>query len=145
MVAMAGLLFTLHWSVGLIVVLAAIPGAWVRVRYSRRMYHWQRERTTTERQAWYAHWLLTGGHHAKEVRLFGLGELFRALYRDLRTVLRRSASASPGAAPWPTSPAGAGRRARHLRHLRLHRLADHLRRHHPRLHGHVLPGLPDRA
>jgi ATP-binding cassette subfamily B protein len=89
MVSMAVLLFTLHWSVGLIVVVAAIPGAWVRMRYSRRMYHWQRGRTSTERQAWYAHWLITGGPHAKEVRLFGLGELFRALYRDLRTVLRR--------------------------------------------------------
>jgi ATP-binding cassette, subfamily B, bacterial len=89
MLAMAGLLFTLSWWVGLIVVLAAIPGAWVRVRYSRRMYHWQRDRTSAERQSWYAHWLLTGGPHAKEVRLFGLGDLFRSMYRDLRTVLRR--------------------------------------------------------
>ena len=89
MVSMAALLFTLHWSVGLIVVVAAIPGAWVRLRYSRRIYHWQRERTETERQAWYTHWLLTAGPHAKEVRIFGLGELFRAMFRDLRTVLRR--------------------------------------------------------
>jgi ATP-binding cassette subfamily B protein len=89
MVSMAVLLFTLHWSVGLIVVLAAIPGAWVRMRYSRKVYHWQRERTETERQAWYTHWLLTGGPHAKEMRIFGLGELFRAMFRDLRTVLRR--------------------------------------------------------
>ncbi len=88
MIAMAGLLFTLHWSIGLIVVLAAIPGAWVRMRYSKVMYHWQRDRTSSERQAWYAHWLLTGGPHAKEIRLFGLGELFRAMFRDLRTVLR---------------------------------------------------------
>jgi ABC-type multidrug transport system fused ATPase/permease subunit len=36
MVAMAALLFTLHWAVGLIVVLAAIPGALVRVRFSRK-------------------------------------------------------------------------------------------------------------
>lgn len=89
MVSMAVLLFTLHWAIGLIVVLAAVPGAWVRMRFSRRMYHWQRERTSTERRSWYAHWLITGAPHAKEVRLFGLGELFRALYRDLRTVLRR--------------------------------------------------------
>jgi ATP-binding cassette subfamily B protein len=89
MIAMAGLLFTLHWSVGLIVVLAAIPGAWVRVRTSRLMYRWQRRRTQTERQSWYAHWLVTAGDHAKEVRLFGLGELFRVLYRDLRAVLRK--------------------------------------------------------
>jgi ATP-binding cassette subfamily B protein len=89
MIAMAGLLFTLHWSVGLIVVLAAIPGALVKVRFSRKMYSWQRERTSAERQTWYFHWLLTDGTRAKEVRLFGLGELFRGLYRDLRLVLRK--------------------------------------------------------
>ena len=89
MVAMASLLFTLHWIVGVIVVVAAVPGALVRVRTSRLMYAWQRRRTETERQAWYAHWLLTAGDHAKEVRLFGLGELFRVAFRDLRTVLRK--------------------------------------------------------
>jgi ATP-binding cassette subfamily B protein len=89
MAAMAGLLFTLHWSIGLIVVLAAVPGAWVRLRYSRVQYRWQRTRAETERQAWYAHWLLTAGNHATEVRLFGLGELFRAMFRDLRDILRR--------------------------------------------------------
>ncbi len=89
MVAMAGLLFTLHWSVGLIVVLAAIPGALVRVRFSRKMYAWQRARTMSERQSWYFHWLLTDGTRAKEVRLFGLGDLFRGLYRDLRQILRK--------------------------------------------------------
>ena len=34
-------------------------------------------------------WLLTGGIHAKEVRLFGLGDLFAARFRDLRRLLRR--------------------------------------------------------
>ncbi len=60
----------------------------MRVRYSHRLYDWQRGRTSTERRAWYAHWLLTSGPHAKEVRLFGLGELFRGMYSDLRRVLR---------------------------------------------------------
>jgi ATP-binding cassette subfamily B protein len=88
MVAMAGLLFTLGWGVGLIVVLAAVPGALVRVHYARRMYDWQRESTTADRQSWYFHYLLTDGTRAKEMRLFGLGELFRGLYRDLRLILR---------------------------------------------------------
>jgi ATP-binding cassette, subfamily B, bacterial len=87
-IAMAGLLFTLQWSIALVVVLAAIPGALVRVRYSHLFYDWQRGRTSTERQAWYTHWLLISGPHAKEVRLFGLGELFRGMYRDLRRILR---------------------------------------------------------
>ncbi len=107
MVAMAGLLFTLHWSIGLIVVLAAIPGALVRVRFSRRMYGWQRGRTMTERQAWYLHWLLTGGTTAKEIRLFGLGELLRGLYRDLRRVLRKERIGIASRRAWADFGSGA--------------------------------------
>ena len=88
MVSMAALLFSLHWSIGLIVVLAAVPGAFVRMLFSRKMYHWHRERTSSERESWYAHWLLTSSQPAKEIRLFGLGELFRAMFRDMRTLLR---------------------------------------------------------
>ena len=73
----------------------------------------------------------------------------RALPRPATATCARrcaaSASASPGAAPCADFGAGGRRRARHLRHLRLHRPADHLRRHHPRRHGDVLPGVPDRG
>jgi len=89
MVAMAGLLLTLQWSIAVIVVLVAIPGALVRVHFSRRMYGWRRETTMADRKSWYFHWLITDGTRAKEVRLFGLGELFRGMYRDLRQILRR--------------------------------------------------------
>jgi ATP-binding cassette, subfamily B, bacterial len=89
LVAMVGLLLTLHWSVGLIVLAAAVPGALVRLRYSGKLFRWQRERTVTERQSYYAHWLLTDSTRAKEVRLFGLGDLFRTRYRELRRILRR--------------------------------------------------------
>ncbi len=88
-VAMAALLLTLHWSIGLIILGAALPGALVRMRFSGEMFRWQRRRTMSERQTWYLHWLLTDGTRAKEVRLFGLGDLFRGWYRDLRTVLRK--------------------------------------------------------
>ena len=70
LVSMAGLLLTLHWVVGLIVLGAAIPGGVVRFLYSRRLYAWQRRRTEVERQSYYAHWLLTDSTHAKEIRLF---------------------------------------------------------------------------
>ncbi len=89
LVAMAGLLLTLHWAVGLIVLGAAVPGAVVRFRYSGRLYTWRRRRTETERQSYYAHWLLTDETHAKEMRLFGLGERFRSWHRQLRRQLRR--------------------------------------------------------
>ena len=88
-IAMSGLLVTLHWAVGLVVVLVAIPGALVRVKYSRTMYAWQRQRTMAERQSWYLHWLLTSDASAKEVRVFGLGDFLRGMHRDLRGVLRK--------------------------------------------------------
>jgi ATP-binding cassette subfamily B protein len=87
-VGMAVLLLSLHWAVGLIVLVAAVPGAVVRVRYSSRLYEWRRRRTQAERQSAYAHWLLTDGTHAKEIRLFQLGDRFRDWYRRLRRDLR---------------------------------------------------------
>ena len=89
LIAMVGLLLTLSWALGFIVIIAAIPAALVRVRFSGQMYRWQRERTMAERQSWYLHWLLTDGTRAKEVRLFGLGELFRGMFHDLRQILRK--------------------------------------------------------
>ncbi len=89
LVSMAGLLLTLHWVVGLIVLGAAIPGGVVRFLYSRKLYAWQRRRTEVERQSYYAHWLLTDSTHAKEIRLFGLGDRFRSWHRQLRRQLRR--------------------------------------------------------
>jgi ATP-binding cassette subfamily B protein len=86
--AIVGLLVSLHWSIGLVLLVAVIPGFFVRLHYSRRMYDWQRKRTETDRQTWYFSWLLTGEPYAKEVRLFGLGSLFMARYNDLRKLLR---------------------------------------------------------
>lgn len=89
LLAMAGLLVSLHWSIAAILFAAAVPGLLVRLRYADRTYRWQRRRTSTERQAWYFHWLLTGDMHAKEIRLFDLGSLFMHRFRDLRQQLRR--------------------------------------------------------
>jgi len=108
LVAMAGLLLTLHWAVGLIVLGAAIPGAYVRFRYSGKMYAWQRRRTGAERQSYYAHWLLTDSRHAKEVRLFGLGDHFRDWYRELRRQLRRELLGLTGRRSLAELVAGAG-------------------------------------
>ena len=89
LVAMAGLLLSLHWAVGLIVLAAAIPSAAVRLLYSRKLYAWQQRRSGAERESHYAHWLLTDSTRAKEIRLFDLGGHFRAWHRDLRRLLRR--------------------------------------------------------
>ncbi len=88
MLAMVGLLLTFHWFIAVVLVAAALPGVLVKLKFSKITWKWQRKRTETERRAWYKHWLITSVGHAKELRLFGLGEHFRARYRDLRTILR---------------------------------------------------------
>jgi ATP-binding cassette subfamily B protein len=85
--AMIALMIFFHWSVPIFLVLAAIPGVLVRFRFAEKFYSWQRERTPLERQAWYFHWMITKDIHAKEIRLFGLGDLFEGRFRRLRKQL----------------------------------------------------------
>ena len=89
LLAMGGLLLSFHWGIAVLLFAAVIPGIVVRIRYSGRMYRWQRERTSTERQAGYLNWMLTGSSHAKEIRLFDLGALFIDRFRALRRKLRK--------------------------------------------------------
>jgi ATP-binding cassette, subfamily B, bacterial len=89
LLALAGLLFYLHWAVAAVLFIAVFPGIIVKIRHADRLYKWQSSRTETERRTYYYHWMLTGELHAKEVRLFDLGNLFRRRYRDLREMLRR--------------------------------------------------------
>lgn len=85
---MAGLLFSLHWAVTLVLVLSALPSVLVRLHYSRILFRWNRKNTGAQRQAWYYDWMLVDGRHAKEIRLFNLGPLFSDRFRGLRRKLR---------------------------------------------------------
>jgi len=86
--AISGLLFTLHWVVMLVLFVAVLPGIFVRLKYSGETYRWQRSRTTTERLARYFSWMMTVYDYAKEIRLFELGSQFFNRFRDLRITLR---------------------------------------------------------
>ena len=89
LVAIAGLLFVFHWSIPIILLAAAVPGVLVRIRYSGKMYQWQKHHTQTERKSRYYNWMLTGDAHAKEIRLFGLAEVFIQRFSRLRHILRK--------------------------------------------------------
>lgn len=89
LLAVAGLLFSLHWSIPVILFVATAPGALVRSRYAAEVYRWQRQNASTERKANYFNWLLTDGGHAKEIRLFDLGFLFKQRFHNLRQQLFR--------------------------------------------------------
>ena len=87
LVAMVGLLLSLHWGIIGVLVVAAIPAVLVRMQYSRIMYGWQRRRTELNRQSAYLGWMLTGEQFAKEIRLFDLGSLFSQEYLQIRKKL----------------------------------------------------------
>src|SRR5204863_474619 len=68
----------------------------VRIRYSGKMYGWQRRRTPTERETNYYNSLLTDGDTAKEIRLFDLGALFLQRARERRALVRKERLALEG-------------------------------------------------
>jgi ATP-binding cassette, subfamily B, bacterial len=96
LLAVAVLLLTLHWLVAFLLLGAVLPAGVVRLRYADTLYRWYRERTSRERKASYLNWLLTSDFHAKEIRLFNLGERFRQRYLALRRSLREEKLAMVG-------------------------------------------------
>lgn len=88
LVGIAGLLISFNWIVGLILFLVALPGAWVRLWHSRRLYQFEMKQAEKERKAWYYNWILTGSDYARELRLFHLGDLFLSRFKELRGQLR---------------------------------------------------------
>jgi ATP-binding cassette, subfamily B, bacterial len=88
LLAVATLLIAFHWSVGVILLVAAVPGVVVRLRFSEKLYAWHRERSFTERLAAYFQFLLTSAVSAKEIRIFKLGSFFINRHRELRNRLR---------------------------------------------------------
>ncbi|MHB8910466.1 MAG: ABC transporter ATP-binding protein [Syntrophales bacterium] len=89
LLAIAVLLLSFHWIITVILFIAVISGTVVRLLYAGKMYSWQHEQTSAERQAGYLNWMITDSAHAKEIRLFDLGSLFVSRFRDLRRELRQ--------------------------------------------------------
>jgi ATP-binding cassette subfamily B protein len=81
LVLMAGLILTLHWSLTVLLIVANIPGIWLRLHYAGILYNFQREQTPEARKSAYFNWLLTGDRPSRELRLFGLGNYFIGLFK----------------------------------------------------------------
>ena len=78
---MAGLIFTLHWVLAILLIVANIPGIWLRLYYADILYNFQRQQTPEARKSAYFNWLLTGDRPSRELRLFGLGNYFMDLFK----------------------------------------------------------------
>ncbi len=78
---MAGLIFTLHWVLAILLIVANIPGIWLRLYYADILYNFQKLQTPEARKSAYFNWLLTGDRPSRELRLFGLGNYFIDLFK----------------------------------------------------------------
>jgi ATP-binding cassette subfamily B protein len=81
LVLMAGLITTLHWTLALLLLVANIPGIWLRLHYADILYNFQRQQTPEARKSSYFNWLITGDRPSREIRLFGLGNYFISLFK----------------------------------------------------------------
>jgi len=88
LIAMVGLLFMFHWSVGLLLFVSTLPGIVVQIIHARKRFSWQKKRTEDERRSRYFSNILTMDSFAKEIRLFNLGDHFSKLYDNIRTLIR---------------------------------------------------------
>lgn len=88
LLALGGLLFYLHWSIAVVLFIAVLPGVFVKIGHADRLFAWHARRTETERRAHDFHRMLTDLVHAREIRLFDLGGLFRKRYRMLKDTIR---------------------------------------------------------
>ncbi|MBI5217555.1 MAG: ABC transporter ATP-binding protein [Bacteroidia bacterium] len=84
----AGLLFYFHWSIALVLLIATVPGLWIRMRYAGLLFVWSQKVTPTERKVRYFNWILTSEKFVKELRIFNLGRIFIDKFRDIRMKLR---------------------------------------------------------
>lgn len=77
----AGLIFTLNWLPAVLLIVANVPGIWLRLHFADVLYDFHRDQTPEARKTAYFNWLLTGDRPSREIRLFGLGGYFRGLFR----------------------------------------------------------------
>ncbi len=88
LVGVFGLLISFNALIVVILLAAALPGIFVKMRFSHRLYDWAQRQTKNQRMARYFNALLTSAEFAKEIRLFGLGRVFLERFRDVRASVR---------------------------------------------------------
>lgn len=89
LMVIGGLLFSIYWELGVILVISAIPGTFIRLKYAQKIYDWYARQAPKQRLASYLHTLLVDTRYVKESRLFDLGNLIKDRSFQLRESLRK--------------------------------------------------------
>ncbi|EDY80649.1 ABC transporter, ATP-binding protein [Verrucomicrobiia bacterium DG1235] len=88
LIAVLALLLTYHWAISALLFFAVVPGLFVQVKSSDKLFRWQKSAAGRQREADYYHSLLTQSNAAKESRVFGFGPVVAGWYSQLRIRLR---------------------------------------------------------
>lgn len=88
LMAMAAVLIPFGLWVPILLLLSTVPALYVTGHYTLRQHRWRMQNTAAERRTRYYDWMLTIRETAAELRLFALGEYFRAAFQTLRQRLR---------------------------------------------------------
>ncbi len=90
LVGIGFLLFSFHWTIVPILLIAVMPGVLISMVNSNMQYWLERKYTASERKSWYYYWIIASTDFAKEVRIFGLGATIRNRYQDVRREIREA-------------------------------------------------------
>ena len=85
--SLSALLIFLHWSIGIVLIVCAIPVALVKWHYSKKLFHWQQKRVSLERESRYINGVLTSDIYAKELRIFGFAKTLKEKFLLVRAKL----------------------------------------------------------
>ncbi|NTW32563.1 MAG: signal peptidase I, partial [Bacteroidetes bacterium] len=85
----AAILFRIHWIIFVLILIAVIPGFWVRFKFSHKLYKLNKTNSTKERESYYYNRILTSLAFAKEIRLFGIGNFFTERFNNIQTNLHK--------------------------------------------------------
>jgi len=89
LVAVLVMLANIEWRLLPAILVAMLAVLFIRLKFTRTLFQWQKERIQLERRASYLDWLITSDFHAKELRLGDLGSHLKELYSSLRKRIRK--------------------------------------------------------
>lgn len=87
--SLVALFATGHWSIPVVLFLGTAPVFYTQIRRGREMYALFHQQTPEQRRAEYLVELMTDRDAAKEIRLYGLGDLLARLWEEVAQTLRQ--------------------------------------------------------
>ena len=79
-----GLFISIRWYLVLILVVATIPGIFIRLKFSKKFYELKDTHSRKEREMYYYNRILTGFPFAKELKLFGFFSYFKKRFNSVQ-------------------------------------------------------------